>query len=99
MSFGWDVKWCPMSKITILGTQFHWISMESRLVRAARETSKISKLITFNRRGLVAAIIWLKYCRYGVKHYQINHSILNVIKISLTFQMTPSLQQIPQMVH
>ena len=46
MSVGWDVKWCPVSRITIpLTRSFHWIMMKSRLMRAARETSK---LITFN---------------------------------------------------
>ena len=42
MSVGWDVKWCPVSKITpsALKRPFHWISMKCKLVRAARETSK-----------------------------------------------------------
>ena len=41
MSVGSDVKWCPVSKITTplaCKRPFHWISMKSRLVRAARET-------------------------------------------------------------
>ena len=42
MSVGWDVKWCAVLRITIpLARSF----LKSRLVRAARETSK---LITFN---------------------------------------------------
>ena len=42
MSVGWDVKWCPVSRITPLARKrpFHWISMKSKLVRATRETSK-----------------------------------------------------------
>ena len=38
--FGWDVKWCPVSRIrTLLARErpFHWISMKSRLLRAAWE--------------------------------------------------------------
>ena len=43
MSIGWDVKWWPVSRITTplaRKRSFHWISMKSRLVRAAKETSK-----------------------------------------------------------
>ena len=43
MSVGWDVEWCPLSRITTLLARkrpFHWISMRSRLVRAARDSSK-----------------------------------------------------------
>ena len=43
MSVGWDVKWCPMTRVTnplALKRPFHWISVKSRLVRDARETSK-----------------------------------------------------------
>ena len=43
MSVGWDVKWCPLSKITnpfACLRPFHLILMKCRLVRAARETSK-----------------------------------------------------------
>ena len=46
MSVGWDVKWCPLSRITTPLARkrpIHWISMKSRLVRAARETSKFPK--------------------------------------------------------
>ena len=48
MSVGWDVKWCPVSRITPspLGTE-----------------------------QTVSLVIWLKYCRYGVKPYPINHLI------------------------
>ena len=34
---------------------------------------KTSKLITFSL--IVAAVTWLKYCRYGVKLYSVNQSI------------------------
>ena len=43
---------------------FHWISINSRLVRAARETDHIQLL--------VIAVTWLEYCRYDVKLYSIN---------------------------
>ena len=46
MSVGWDVKWCPVSRITTPLARkrpFRWISMKSRLVRAARK-----KMITFH---------------------------------------------------
>ena len=69
MSVGWDVKWCSVSRITIPLARkrpFHWISMKSKLVRAARETNDHRLLI-------VAVFIWPKYCRNGVKHYIINH--------------------------
>ena len=51
MSVGWDVKWCPVSRITTplaRKRSFHWISMKSMLVRAARKTFQFFKLITFN---------------------------------------------------
>ena len=50
MSVGWDVKWCPLSRIsTSLARKrpFHWISMKSGFVRAARETSKFHKQSPF----------------------------------------------------
>ena len=37
MSVGWDVKWCPVSRITTT------LARKSRLVRAARETLMYSK--------------------------------------------------------
>ena len=45
MSVGWDIKWCPMSKITTPLARkrpFHWILKKStgRLVVAAKETLK-----------------------------------------------------------
>ena len=42
LSVGWDVKWCPVWRITTLlarQKRFHWISKKSRLESAARETS------------------------------------------------------------
>ena len=41
MSVGWDVKWCPVLRITTVLAHkgpFHWISMEGWLVKATRET-------------------------------------------------------------
>ena len=76
MSVGWDVEWCPLSRITTLLARkrlLHWVSKKSRLVRAARETSEFLNwsLLTYSR-----PVIWLKYCRYGVKHYPINQLII-----------------------
>ena len=58
----WDVKYCPMSRITTPLARkrpFHWISMKSRLVRAARETSKFQNWshITNSRRRYMAEIL------------------------------------------
>ena len=47
---------------------FRWISREGR-----QGNFKTSKLITFSL--IVAAVTWLKYCRYGVKLYSVNQSI------------------------
>ena len=67
MSVGWDVKWCPVSRITTPLARkrpFRWISLKSRLVRAARETSKLQNrsYITNSRRRYMAEIlpIWRK---------------------------------------
>ena len=43
MSVGWEVQWYCVSRITnplARKRPLHWISMNSRPVRAARETSK-----------------------------------------------------------
>ena len=62
MSVGWDVKWCPVSRITtslVRKRPFHWISMKSRLVRAAMETSKFQNWSHFtnSRRRYMAEIL------------------------------------------
>ena len=62
MSVGWDVKWCPVSRITTPLARkrpSHWISMTSKLVKDARETSKLHKLLPFinGRRRYVAEIL------------------------------------------
>ena len=47
MSVGWNVKWCPVSRIIATLTRirpFPCISKKSRLVRASRETSKFHNL-------------------------------------------------------
>ena len=54
--------WCPVSRITTpltRKTPFLWISMKSRLVRAARETSKFHNclLLANNRRRYMAEIL------------------------------------------
>ena len=77
MSVGWDVKWCPVSRITTPLARlrpFHWISMKSRFVKAAMETSNFTN---DHRSLIVTAVIWPKYCWYGVKHYTINQSSLS----------------------
>ena len=43
MQVKWDVKWCPVSKMTTPYARkepFHLISKKSRLMRDARESSK-----------------------------------------------------------
>ena len=70
-----SVRWCPVSRITTPFARkftFHWILMKTRLVRTARETSKF---YNWSLLLIVAAVIWLKYCRYGVKLYSFNESI------------------------
>ena len=64
MSVGWDVKWCPVSRITTSLARkrlFHKISMKSRLVRAVRETLKFQNQSHFtnNRRRYKAEILVL----------------------------------------
>ena len=78
MPVGWDVKRCPVSRITTPLARkrpLHWISKKSRLVRAARET-----FTNDHRLSIVAADTWLKYCRYGVNPCTINQSIKNKTK-------------------
>ena len=76
MSVGWNIKWCPSTPL-VRKRPFYWIQKKSRLVRAARarNTSKFSKLII--NKTYVTAVIWLKNCRYGVKHYPINQSLIS----------------------
>ena len=62
MSVGWDVKWCAVSRITSPLSRkrpFHWITMKSRLARAARETSKFQNWahLTISRRRFIAEIL------------------------------------------
>ena len=62
ISVWWDVKWCPVSRIaTPLARKraFHSILTKSRLVRAARKTSKFQNwsLLTNGRRRNMAHIL------------------------------------------
>ena len=64
MSVGWDVKWCPVSRITTPLARkrpFHWVSMKSRLelVRAARKPSKFQNwsYFTNSRRRYMTEIL------------------------------------------
>ena len=69
MSVGWDVKWCPVSRITTPWhakdrfTGFRW------RVGSWGPPGKLQNFKTDHSLLIVAAVIWLKYCRYGVKHY------------------------------
>ena len=83
MSVGWDVKWCPVSRITTPLARkrpFHWISMKSRFVRAARETLKLLKWSPFNnsRRRYMAEILPIR------RKSLYNHSI-NKLNLSAWF--------------
>ena len=85
MSVGWDVKWCPLSRITTPLARkrpFHWISMESKLVRAAREPSTYQNwsLLTNTRRRYMTEILPKRR-----KHYPINQSI-NHLYITFNFK-------------
>ena len=70
MSVGRDVKWCPVSRITTPLARkrpFPLISMKSRLVRAASETSKFrNRLHLTNSR-----------CRYMAEILPIRHETLS----------------------
>ena len=61
-----------VSRITTLLARKRPISMKSRLLRAARGTSNFQN---WSHLTIVAAVTWLKYCRFGVKLYPINQSI------------------------
>ena len=78
MSVGLDVKWCPVSMITTPCARkrpFHWISLKSRLVRAARETLEVHKRSLFinSRRRYMAEI--LPICRKTLYNQSINNLI------------------------
>ena len=50
---------------------FRWISKKSRIVRPSRETSKFRN---WSLQLIVAAVKWLKYCRYDENTiWSINH--------------------------
>ena len=75
MSVGWNVKWCPVSRITTLLARkrpFHWIRWR---VGSWGPPGKLQNFKTDDFSLIVVDIIWLKYWRYGVKHYPINQSI------------------------
>ena len=71
MSVGWDVKWCPVSRITnpLAHKRFRWGVGYREL------PEKLKNVTTDYFKLEVATITWLKYCRYGVKHYPINQSM------------------------
>ena len=82
VSVGWDVKWCPVSRITTPLARkrpFHWISMKSRLVR---EISKFHNwlLLTFSRRRYIAEI--LPISRNTLSNQSINHLSISFFVIN-----------------
>ena len=75
MSVGWDVKWCPVSrKTTPLARQrpFRW------RVGSWGTPGKLQNFTNYYRLLMVAAVMWPKYCRYGVKHYIMNQPGISV---------------------
>ena len=78
MSVGWDVKWCPVSRITsplARKRPFHWISMKSRLVRSARESSKFqnwSQFTNIRRRWNIADVAYNQSINQSINHSKCN---------------------------
>ena len=67
MPVGWDVKWCPVSKITTPLAHKKTVSLdfeEEKAREGAQRNFKISKPII---NLIITAATWLEYCRYGVK--------------------------------
>ena len=64
---------------------FHWISMRSRLVRAARETSKFQNWshLTKSRRGYMAEILLIAIRRKTLSNQSINQSINHILRVLL----------------
>ena len=89
MSVGWDFKWCPVSRITTPLARkrlFYWISMKSRLMKAARGTSKFQNWLhlTYCRRRYMAEILPIR--RKTQSNQSINQSFnqsINLITISI----------------
>ena len=69
ISVGWDVKWCPVSRIT--RKRFRW-----RVVSWGPPV-KLQNFTNNHRLLIFTAVIWLKYCRYIVKPYTINQSFVD----------------------
>ena len=81
-SVGWDVKPCHLSRITTpwhakdCFTGFWW------KVGSWGPPGKLQIFKTNHISRIVAAVIWLKYCRYGVKFYPINQPIFDLFVYS-----------------
>ena len=76
MSVGWDVKWCPVSRITP-----HWHAKDRFTGWLLRSPGKLlQNFKTDYIKLIVAAVTWLNYCRYGVKRYPINQSVILLSK-------------------
>ena len=69
MSVGWDVKWCPVSRITTPLVRKKPL-LKSRLVRADRETSKL----------MVAANTWYMAEILPIQHKTLSKQSLEVSK-------------------
>ena len=75
MFIGWDVKWCPVSRITP-----PWHAKDRFTGWLLRSPGKLlQNFKTDYIKLIVAAVTWLNYCRYGVKRYPINQSISHLI--------------------
>ena len=80
------IKWCPLSRITtplVRKRPFYWISMKSRLVRAARGISKFQNWLhlTYSRRRYMAEILPIR--RKTLSNQSSNQSINQPIKQSI----------------
>ena len=73
MSVGWDVKWCPVSRIT---TPWHAKDFDEEGFQ--EPPGKLQNFKIGHIKLLVAAVTWLKYCRYGVNRLPINQYSLRV---------------------
>ena len=99
MSVGWDVKWCPVSRIiTPLARKrpFRWISMKSRLVRAVRETSKCQNWshFTSSRHRNMGKILPIRRKTLSNQfiNQSINQSIVRICLLSRTGKKVPLIQ-------
>ena len=72
MSGGWDVKWCRMSSIHVTTPLAHKRPFLWILRGVGSWGPPVPSPIIY---PIVAAVTWLKYCRYGAGPQSINQSI------------------------